>query len=101
MPLGDDLDAVEITALGTVRNGDQHVFLLKPMRLKACVVPKLKGKALTRAKRSIKAHACSVGKIKRAASRTIKKGHVISQKPKAGLHLKHGAKVNLVVSRGR
>jgi beta-lactam-binding protein with PASTA domain len=30
----------------------------------------------------------------------VKKGHVISQKPKPGRRLKHGAKVNLVVSRG-
>jgi hypothetical protein len=65
-----------------------------------CVVPKLKGKTLSAAKRAIKAHACSVGKVKQAASRTVKKGHVISQKPKPGSRLKHGAKVNLVVSRG-
>jgi eukaryotic-like serine/threonine-protein kinase len=64
------------------------------------VVPKLKGKTLSAAKRAIKSHACSVGKIGHAASRTVKKGHVISQKPKPGGRLKHGAKVNLVVSRG-
>jgi serine/threonine-protein kinase len=64
------------------------------------VVPKLKGKILSAAKRAIKSHACSVGKITHAASRSVKKGHVISQKPKPGSRLKHGAKVNLVVSRG-
>jgi beta-lactam-binding protein with PASTA domain len=31
----------------------------------------------------------------------VKKGRVISQKPKAGKRLKRGAKANLVVSRGR
>jgi hypothetical protein len=66
-----------------------------------CVVPKVKGKTLKAAKRAIKSHACSVGKIRHAASRRMKKGHVISQKPKPGRHLRHGAKVNLVVSKGR
>ena len=64
-------------------------------------MPKLKGKTLKTARRSLKSHHCSTGKIKHAHSRTVKKGHVISQKPKAGKRLKHGAKVNLVVSTGK
>jgi PASTA domain len=66
-----------------------------------CLVPKVRGKTLSAAKRSIKAHDCSVGKVKHASSRTVKKGHVISQTPKPGVRLKHGARVNLVVSRGK
>jgi PASTA domain/WD40-like Beta Propeller Repeat/Divergent InlB B-repeat domain len=66
-----------------------------------CVVPAVKGKTLNAAKRVIKAHDCAVGKITYAASRAIKKGHVISQKPKPRTELKHGAKVSLVVSKGR
>jgi uncharacterized delta-60 repeat protein len=76
-------------------------FNLVPPPPKKCVVPKLKGKTLKKAKRSIRAHACTVGKVKRATSPTVKKGHVISQKPKSGKRLKHGAKVNLVVSTRR
>jgi hypothetical protein len=68
---------------------------------KACVVPKVKGKSLKAAKRAIKAHHCRVGKIKRTFSKKVKKGHVISQKPKPGKRLKHGAKVKLAVSKGR
>jgi serine/threonine-protein kinase len=64
-------------------------------------VPKVKGKKLAAAKRVIKSRHCSVGKIKRAASRKVKRGHVISQKPRPGSRLRRGAKVNLVVSRGR
>ena len=75
-------------------------FTLKPGP-KACVVPKVKGNRLSAAKRAIKAHNCSVGKIKHSFSRKVKKGRVISQKPKPGKRLKHGAKVNLVVSKGR
>jgi len=69
--------------------------------LPKCVVPRVKGKPLRAAEHAIKARNCSVGKIKRAASRTIKKRHVISQRPKSGRRLKHGAKVSLVVSKGR
>jgi PASTA domain/Divergent InlB B-repeat domain len=66
-----------------------------------CVVPKLKGKTLTAAKSVIKRAHCGVGTIKHRASRTVKKNHVISQKPKPGTRLKQGAKVTLVVSKGR
>jgi Tol biopolymer transport system component len=67
----------------------------------ACVVPNVKGKTLAAAKRSIDAHHCSLGRVRNAKSRTIKKGHVISQKPKPGRRLAAGAKVGLVVSKGR
>jgi hypothetical protein len=66
-----------------------------------CVVPKLKGKALRRAKRALKAHDCSVGRIKRTFSTKVEKGRVISQKPKPHELLAHGARVDLVVSRGK
>lgn len=65
-----------------------------------CVVPKVTGKNLRGAKRSIQSHECSVGKIEYARSRTITKGRVISQRPKPGRRLHHGAKVNLTVSQG-
>jgi hypothetical protein len=67
---------------------------------KPCLVPRVKGKTLKKAERLIRAHACSVGRIKHTASRTIAKGHTISQNPKPGKRLKHGAKINLVVSKG-
>jgi hypothetical protein len=68
-----------------------------------CVVPKVKGAKLKAAKGKIRAADCSVGKIKHAFSKTVKKGRVISQKPKPNKDktLKHGAKVNLVVSKGK
>jgi hypothetical protein len=65
-----------------------------------CVVPKVTGKTLPAAKRSIKSHDCSVGTIKHVISMTTKKGRVISQKPKPGTRLPHGARVNLKVSKG-
>lgn len=68
---------------------------------KSCVVPKVKGKSLKAAERLIKAHGCSVGKIGHAFSTTVKKGSVVSQKPRPGQRRAPGAKVSLVVSKGR
>jgi len=69
--------------------------------VKDCLVPKLKGKRLQAAKRALRARDCSVGKINRAFSRKVKKGHVISQKPKPHTLLAHWARVRLIVSKGR
>ena len=55
---------------------------------------------LPAAKRTIARGNCRVGKIRRAYSKTVKKGRVISQKPKFGTVLPGGGKVNLAVSRG-
>jgi hypothetical protein len=65
-----------------------------------CVVPKLTGVTLKRAKGSLKARGCSLGKVKFASSSQVPKGHVISQKPKAGKKLSYGSKVSVVVSKG-
>ncbi|HEY1564462.1 MAG TPA: PASTA domain-containing protein [Gaiellaceae bacterium] len=71
---------------------------VKATFLKNCTVPQLKGKSLKAAKRLLKSHDCGLGKIRHAFSRTVRRGSVISQKPKAGRHYKHGTKVNLVLS---
>jgi hypothetical protein len=77
-------------------------FDLIPKKPKVqCVVPKVKGKSLAAAKRAIKAHSCRVGKIERVFSRAVKNGHVVSQKPHPGRHLRKGSKVNVNVSKGR
>jgi PASTA domain len=65
-----------------------------------CVVPRLKGKKLAAAEKALlKAH-CAVGKVKRANSRRVKTGTVISQSQGAGRSLSKGTKVALVVSKG-
>jgi hypothetical protein len=80
---------------------DARGVLLSSSATPPCIVPELKGKLLAAARRSIKAHECSVGKIGHAASRTVAERRVISQKPKPGTQLKRGARVNVVVSRGK
>jgi uncharacterized delta-60 repeat protein len=66
-----------------------------------CIVPKLKGKTVKAAKKAIKRAHCSLGKVTKAFSAKVKKGRVISQKPKAGKKLAPGSKVRLKVSKGR
>jgi uncharacterized repeat protein (TIGR02543 family) len=66
-----------------------------------CVVPNVKGKKLAAAKSAIANANCSTGTVKKKTSTTVKKGKVISQSPAKGKHLADGAKVNLVVSKGK
>jgi eukaryotic-like serine/threonine-protein kinase len=64
-----------------------------------CKVPRVVGKGLSRAKKSIRAARCSVGRVRHMrSSRT--RGRVVRQNPRAGRTLAVGTKVNLVVSRG-
>lgn len=66
----------------------------------ACIVPKVERKSLETARRRISRTHCQTGKISRRSS-TIKRGLVISQKPRPRERLHNGAKVNLVISKGR
>jgi PASTA domain/WD40-like Beta Propeller Repeat len=66
-----------------------------------CVVPKMRGKSLKATKLAIAAAHCEVGTVKRAFSRTVKKGRVLSERPGAGKTLPDAAKVALTVSKGK
>src|SRR5262249_56149000 len=52
--------------------------LVRYLGIDQCVVPKVKGKTLTAAKRAIRKAGCSVGKVTKAFSGKVKKGRVIS-----------------------
>jgi PASTA domain-containing protein len=66
-----------------------------------CKVPKLKGKKLKAAKKTVRKRNCRLGKVKRRASKKVPKGEVISQRPRAGKLIdRRKAKVKLVVSTG-
>jgi hypothetical protein len=66
-----------------------------------CKVPRLAGETLAKAKQALKGAHCAVGKVTKKKSRHVKKGRVISSKPKAGSTGKKGKKIALTVSRGR
>lgn len=66
-----------------------------------CVVPKVVGKTLPKAKaRILRAH-CKLGKVTRKRSSARTKGHVLAQSPRPGKRLAFGAKVKLTVGKGR
>jgi hypothetical protein len=66
-----------------------------------CTVPNLKRKTLTAARRALARRHCSLGKIRRAHSRKVRRGLIVSQRPAAGRRLAERGKVSVVVSLGR
>jgi len=79
----------------------QAAFAPLPSPPPRCTVPGLKGKTLARAKVFLKESHCGVGKVRYAFSRNVRKGRVISQNPLHGWQQEQGAKVDLVVGKGR
>lgn len=67
---------------------------------KPCVVPKLKGLSLKKAKKALRKAHCKPGKVAHRSSGKIKKGRVIRGGKHRGAKLPAGSKVKLVVSRG-
>ena len=65
-----------------------------------CVVPNVRGRTLRRAKAAIRRGVARRGEFA-GCTRSVRRGRVISQTPRAGARLVRGAKVNLVVSKGR
>jgi hypothetical protein len=86
---------------GPVAEGPYDFAVARYIGALPCVVPKLKATTLrTTRSRLAKAH-CMLGRVKRAYSRKVKKGRVISQTPRPGAQLPERSKVSVIVSRGR
>src|SRR5204863_7509302 len=66
-----------------------------------CTVPKVVGKQLASAKRTITTRHCRTGKVGHAYSRKHGRGIVLSQSRRPGRVLPAGSRIDLVVSRGR
>jgi hypothetical protein len=98
-PLSSGCDDSESTCMFQMANSDD--VDVADFRLDHCLVPNVTRLALANAKTRLFAYSCRAGRIARAYSKHVKKGAVISQKPKAGKRLARGAKVRLVLSRGR
>jgi hypothetical protein len=64
-----------------------------------CIVPKLKGLTLVKAKKALTTAACRTGKVTKKKS-SKKKGTVIASSPATGKTLATGAKVALTISDG-
>jgi len=103
LPFGAFVSAVVVIALGAAApvtaSSSVHVKrIAPPVR---CRVPAVKNKPLAVAVRAILKRHCSLGKIRLAFSKVVKKDHVISEMPRPGTVLPNQGKVNLVISRGR
>jgi hypothetical protein len=72
--------------------------VVKPVR---CVVPKLKGKTLRKAKRLLKHAHCRLGKVARKPSTKVKPGRVIKSRFKAGTRHRAGTRVRVTVAATR
>jgi PASTA domain/FG-GAP-like repeat len=66
-----------------------------------CNVQRVVRMTLAAARQKIARANCRVGKVSRAYSKRVRRGRIVSQKPKFGAVLPQGGKVNLVISRGR
>jgi Tol biopolymer transport system component len=106
--VGKNLVVSQAPAAGTTAHRTEKqgppvnlVVSLGPAPSTVCVVPKVKGKSLRTAKQRLTAAHCQAGTIKRAFSRTVRKGHVVAERPGSGRKLHDGARVALTVSKGR
>jgi hypothetical protein len=68
----------------------------KPVR---CVVPKLRGKTLPKAKRLLKRAHCRLGKVTRVESKRVKAGRVIKTRLKAGTRHRAGTRIRVTVAK--
>jgi hypothetical protein len=66
-----------------------------------CLVPNVKRKKLAAARSALTRARCRLGTVRRAYSNRVKRGRVVAQSRRPGARLPRGAKVNVVVSRGR
>jgi hypothetical protein len=66
-----------------------------------CLVPNVRRKTLAAAKIALKRAHCSLGRVSRAYSATVKRDRVVSQRPAPGSRRPKGSKVNLIISSGK
>jgi hypothetical protein len=72
-----------------------------PPPSKKCVVPRLKGKRLRRARTALTKSGCATGKVRRKKSKRRKAGRVLRQGRAAGVVLPAGTRVNVAVGKRR
>jgi uncharacterized delta-60 repeat protein len=85
---------------GSEISGDDWGLALVRYLGDTCVVPRVKGKTRSAAKRAIRRAGCSIGRLTRRFSVKVSKGHVASQRPAPGSHVAAAWKVDLVLSKG-
>lgn len=79
----------------------ETVTVPAPAPIVQCVVPKLRGDGLRKAKKALASAHCKLGKVRHRSDRKVKKGRVISQSKRASSKLAAGSKIGLVLSLGK
>jgi hypothetical protein len=82
-------------------SGRRHTVAVRLNAPGLCNVQWVGGMKVAAAKRRLGGANCRVGRVTRVFRKGVARGRVISQKPRFGAVLPGGAKVNLVVSRGK
>ena len=95
-----DLNSDGKPDLATVDVSANRISVLLASTAVACTVPAVTGKSLAAATGAIVRSRCRVGIRGSAHSKTVRKGRIISQNPRARTVLPKGGKVDLVVSLG-
>jgi hypothetical protein len=81
-------------------HGDQRLVALGiDLGGRRCLVPRLVGLTLRRARARVRSANCTLGRVRHARS-SRPRGRVISQRPAPGRVLRDGKRINLVLSRG-
>jgi thermitase len=65
-----------------------------------CVAPRVTGRTVAAARRLLAARHCRLGRTTRAYSRE-RRGRIVRQSRRPGVHLRSGARIHVIVSRGR
>ena len=94
------IESCNVVGFYASASSQQGLLVSGPSLRSLVSVPALEGKTVATAKRSIRAHGCSVGTVTYVPSPTVERGRVISQRPKFGRTVTPDTKVNLEVSRG-
>jgi hypothetical protein len=88
------------SAAVTIGSGQSLLTFVTSGPPRPCKVPAVSGMTLLAARGAITKSSCGVGRVHRAYSRGVRLGRVISQYPRRGTTLTHGAPVDVLVSRG-
>jgi FG-GAP-like repeat/PASTA domain len=87
--------------LAAALSGRRHTVAVRLNAPGLCNVQWVAGMTVATANQRLGLANCRVGKVTRAYEKGVRRGRVISQRPRFGAVLPGGAKVNLVVSRGK
>jgi uncharacterized delta-60 repeat protein len=91
----------KLVGAGESRVGTTVKFALARYTPGSCSVPRLRGTTTAAARSRLAAANCRLGRVRRAFSKRVRRGRVVSQSPRAGREARDWARVDVVVSRGR